>query len=89
MTEDFDFYSDDFQQNPGATFKRMREHCPFHYSEVNGWYSVFRYEDIQNIVRDNETYSVKFGPGPLHAEPGTGAVLVSARMSREIPRFFL
>ena len=78
MTEDFDFYSDDFQQNPGATFKRMREHCPFHHSEVNGWYSVFRYEDIQNIVRDNETYSVKFGPGPLHAEPGTGAVLVSA-----------
>ena len=78
MAEDFDFYSDEFQLNPSATFKRMQETCPFHRSDTNGWLSVFRYEDIQNIVRDNETYSVKYGPGPLHAEPGTGAVLVSA-----------
>ena len=78
MAEDFDFYSDDFQLNPSATFKRMLEQCPFHHSEANGWHTVFRYEDIQNIVRDNDTYSVKFGPGPLHTPPGTGAVLVSA-----------
>ena len=78
MAEDFDFYSDEFQLNPSVTFKRMRSECPFHKSESSGWLSVFRYEDIQNIVRDNKTYSVKYGPGPLHTEPGTGAVLVSA-----------
>ena len=64
MATDFDFYSDEFQLNPGATFKRMQAECPFHKSDTNGWLSVFRYEDIQNIVRDNDTFSVKYGPGP-------------------------
>ncbi len=78
MSEDFDFYSDEFQQNPAATFARMQSKCPFHKSEKLGWYSVFRFADIQNIVRDNATFSVKYGPGPNYAEPGAGAVLVSA-----------
>ena len=78
MSTDFDFYSEEFQLNPAATFKKMQSECPFHKSDTNGWLSVFRYEDIQNIVRDNQTFSVKYGPGPLHAEPETGAVLVSA-----------
>lgn len=78
MSDDFDFYSDDFQHNPGATFERMQARCPFHKSDKLGWYSVFRFSDIQNIVRDNDTFSVKYGPGPNYAEPGAGAVLVSA-----------
>lgn len=78
MSQDFDFYSDEFQSNPGATFRRMIDSCPFHKSDTYGWYSVFRYEDISRIVRDNETYSARFGPGPDYATEDTGPVLVSA-----------
>ena len=78
MGQDFDFYSDEFQRDPGATFARMIEQCPFHRSQKYGWYSVFRYNDIARIVRDHETYSARFGPGPGYAMGNTGPVLVSA-----------
>lgn len=78
MNKDFDFFSDEFQRHPGNTFAEMLESCPFHKSETNNWYSVFRYADILDIVRDNDTYSVKYGPGPNYSAPGTSAVLVSA-----------
>lgn len=78
MDQDFDFYSEEFQNNPGATFRRMIDSCPFHKSEQYGWYSVFRYRDIDRIVRDNENYSARFGPGPTYASSDAGPVLVSA-----------
>ncbi len=78
MEPDFDFYGDEFQKNPGATFRRMVDSCPFHKSDKYGWYSVFRHEDILRIVRDNETFSARFGPGPEYATGDTGPVLVSA-----------
>jgi cytochrome P450 len=78
MTADFDFYSERFQRNPGATFARMIRECPIHHSAEHGWYSVFRYEDIARILKDNQTFSARFGPGPTYAQPGSGAVLVSA-----------
>lgn len=78
MKDDFDFYSEDFQANPGPRFSRMLEKCPFHHSEKWGWYSVFRYADVKNIVEDTETYSAKFGPGVDYAPADRPAVLVSA-----------
>lgn len=78
MDQDFDFYAEAFQADPGATFSRMLEACPFHRSEKYGWYSVFRYQDIARIVRDHATYSARFGPGPAYAEGDAAPVLVSA-----------
>jgi cytochrome P450 len=78
MNRDFDFYGVEFQRDPGANFAAMIAECPFHKSEKYGWYSVFRYEDIARIVRDNETWSCRFGPGPIYGNPDAGPVLVSA-----------
>jgi cytochrome P450 len=78
MAIEFDFYSDEFQRNPAAKFTEMLERCPFHKSEEHGWFSVFRYEDIMDILKDNETFSARFGPGPTYAPPGAATVLVSA-----------
>ncbi len=78
MKDDFDFYSEEFQANPGPTFSRMLDACPFHHSEKWGWYSVFRYADVQRIVEDNATYSAKFGPGVDYAPADRPGVLVSA-----------
>lgn len=74
----FDFFSDEFQHNPGATFARMIDECPVHKSDEHGWYSVFRYADIARILKDNETFSARFGPGPAYAPQVGAPVLVSA-----------
>ncbi len=78
MAVEFDFYSEAFQKEPAKKFAEMIEKCPFHKSEQYGWYSVFRYEDIMKILKDNETFSARFGPGPTYAPPGAATVLVSA-----------
>jgi len=94
VTDDFDFYSEEFQNNPGDTFERMIEHCPFHHSERWGWYSVFRHADVQSIVNANETYSAKWGPGPAYSPPEAEILLVSAdppehtRQKRAVARAF-
>ena len=78
MATKFDFYSNEFQLDPAHKFREMQEKCPFHHSEKYDWFSVFRYKDIAAIVRDNETYSARFGPGPDRAKPEDAPVLVSA-----------
>ena len=78
MSGEFDFFSDAFQRNPGATFSRMQHECPVHHSRQHGWYSVFRYADIARILKDNETFSARFGPGPAYAPQDGAPVLVSA-----------
>lgn len=78
MSVEFDFYSEEFQRQPAKKFAEMLERCPFHKSERHGWYSVFRYQDIMEILKDNETFSARFGPGPAYAPPGAATVLVSA-----------
>ena len=78
MLGEFDFFSDEFQHNPGATFTHMIKVSPVHKPAEHGWYSVFRYADIARILRDNETFSARFGPGPGYAPQDGAPVLVRA-----------
>ena len=67
MLGEFDFFRDEFQHNPGAMFTHMIKESPVHKSAEHGWYSVLRYADIARILRDNKTFSVRFGTGPGYA----------------------
>lgn len=78
MSAEFDFYSDEFQNNPAPKYAEMLDRCPFHKNEEQGWYAVFRHSDIMNIVRDNEQFSVRTGPGTNYADENHAPVLVSA-----------
>ena len=77
MSETYDYYSDEFQSDPAATYQRMRERCPVHKSDTWGWYSLFRYADIQKVISDNETYSVRKGPGPIDTEGNPGILVAT------------
>ncbi|MCP5182025.1 MAG: cytochrome P450 [Pseudomonadales bacterium] len=77
MGTEFDFYSTGFQNDPAATYSAMRESCPYHHSEKWGWYSVFRFEDVDRIINDNVTYTARQGPGVMNSE-ASPIVLVSA-----------
>ena len=74
----FDLLSDAFQDAPAATFAALRERCPVHHtSRPAEHYSVSREVDVYAALRDDETWSSKFGPGLAYGEIGTG-VLVSS-----------
>jgi len=73
---DYDYYSEEFQSDPASTYERMAKECPVHKSDQWGWYSVFPNKDIQTVISDNKTYSVRKGPGPADSEHSP-TVLVS------------
>jgi cytochrome P450 len=74
----FSLVSDAFQVNPPAMFAAMREKCPVHHAnEPAPHFSLTREVDVAGSLRDDATWSSKFGPGLAFGEPGTG-VLVSS-----------
>ena len=74
----FDFYDPAFQNDPHSKYLEMLEKCPFHREPDLGWHAVFRHADIMDIVRDNEQFSVRHGPGTTYADADTVPVLVGA-----------
>lgn len=56
-TDSFDPFSLDYQLNPGEHAKWARENEPIFYSEDLGYWVVTRYADVQEVFRDNITYS--------------------------------
>lgn len=81
MTKDFDFYGEKFQNDPVSTFNEMLEECPFHHSRKYGWYTVFRYNDIMSILKDNKLYSARFGPDPGNRTGSRAFLLVQIHRS--------
>ena len=74
----FDLLSRGFQDDPAATFAALRPRCPVSHTTVPAeHYTVARHADVVAALRDDETWSSKFGPGLAFSEVGTG-VLVSS-----------
>ena len=78
MVTDFDFYDEKFQNFPHQTYRTMQDTCPVHNNTEVGWYAVFRHAGIMAIVRDNEMFSVRHGPGTNYADEHSVPVLVGA-----------
>lgn len=77
-TVEFDLLSDAFQADPTATFARLRNECPVHHTERPApHFSFSREVDVSAALRDDDTWSSKYGPGLAFGEVGTG-VLVSS-----------
>ncbi len=74
----FDLLSDEFQRDPAGTFAVLREQCPVHHTtRLAPHYSLALEADVAGALRDDATWSSKFGPGLAYGEVGTG-VLVSS-----------
>ena len=75
---DFSLLSDAFQADPPAVFAALREKCPVHHSDrPSPHWSLSRQDDVLRALRDDETWSSKYGPGLAFGEVGAG-VLVSS-----------
>jgi len=66
MTEAFDFNPFDLEtrRNPWSTYARARREHPVYPHPGLPIVSVFRYEDVQAILKDPEMWSSKFPPPP-------------------------
>lgn len=53
----FDPFSLEYQLNPGEHVRWARENEPIFFDEKLGYWVVTRYEDVQEVFRDNVTYS--------------------------------
>ena len=77
MTDFFDIKDRGFQENPHPTYKRLIEECPVHHSDRYGFFSVSRYQDVKEILRNTALWSSKFGPGTAYADPKAPNALVN------------
>jgi cytochrome P450 len=75
---EFDLLSAAFQLDPPGTFRALREQCPVHHTDrpAPHW-SLSREADVVAALRDDETWSSKYGPGLAYGQAGQG-VLVSS-----------
>jgi cytochrome P450 len=74
---EFDLLSDEFQDAPAEAFATLRAECPVHRTmQPAEHYVLSRAADVIAALRDDGTWSSKYGPGLAYGEQGAG-VLVS------------
>ncbi len=66
MAEEFTFnpFEDDTRRNPLPLYARARRDHPLYFHPGTPIVSVFRYADVQSILKDPETWSNQFLPPP-------------------------
>ena len=75
---DFSLLSEAFQTDPPATFAALRERCPVHHTGVPApHFSLSREADVSAALRDDATWSSKYGPGLAYGELGAGVLVAS------------
>jgi cytochrome P450 len=73
----FDLLSESFQAAPSAAFAQLRQSCPvFHAEQPSPHFALALESDVSAALRDDETWSSRYGPGLSYGEVGSG-VLVS------------
>lgn len=53
----WDPYRPELTADPYPTFRRLREEAPLYYNEEYDFYAVSRFDDVQQGLRDHETFS--------------------------------
>ncbi len=61
----------DVMKDPGDGHRYLLDKCPVHHCEDFDppFYTLSRYQDVQDALRDIDTYSSHFGQGPRFTEP--------------------
>lgn len=65
MAAGFDPFQDAFQTAPGASLAEARREEPVFYNPMLDYWVVTRYDDVRQILRDNDTFSASITLDPL------------------------
>ncbi len=83
----FDLLSPAFQDDPAAMFAALRDRCPVAHTTVpSEHYTLSRSADVLAALRDDDTWSSKFGPGLVHGEKCGAAVVQFPARTHGVPR---
>jgi hypothetical protein len=74
---DIDFYDASFQEDPYPAYTRLRAEAPVYREPRYGSFVVTRYQDVDDVLRDHETFSSAAGPAPMPMPEG-GLPLLAA-----------
>jgi cytochrome P450 len=71
----YDPMSEETLHDPFAAYARLRAECPVHHHEsfTPPFFTVTRYADVIEVLRDVRTWSMKYGPSPQYTR-GSGLV---------------
>lgn len=61
-TQTFDWTSQEFLADPYSHYKRLRERDPVFFNESRGAWTLTRYKDMVEVLRDDERFSAERGP---------------------------
>src|SRR5438067_2502531 len=62
-TQTFDWVSQEFLSDPYTQYKALREREPVHFNEARGGWVLTRYNDMVEVLRDDERFSAeRMGP---------------------------
>jgi cytochrome P450 len=67
----WDPFNQDYYPDPYPVYKRMREEAPLYHNEEYGFYAVSRYDDVQRVFSDRETFSSARGDVYEHIKSNT------------------
>ena len=74
MTVYYDPYDVGINADPYPVYRRLREEAPLYYNEPHDFFAVSRYDDVEKVLVDKETYI-----------SGKGGILELIRMDMEFP----
>jgi cytochrome P450 len=62
---EYDPVGQEVLEDPMPAYAQLRQHCPVHHFSglENPMYSFARYEDVQSVLLDPQTWSNRYGPG--------------------------
>ncbi|MFI5045086.1 MAG: cytochrome P450 [Acidimicrobiales bacterium] len=58
---EFDPFSDEYFNDPTATYARLRDEAPVYFNEHYGFYALSRFDDVASASLDWGTYSSEYG----------------------------
>jgi cytochrome P450 len=61
----------DVLADPFPSYADLREHCPVHHYDrfTPPFFTLSRYDDVIEALRDVETWSMRYGPSPQYTRP--------------------
>lgn len=57
MSPEYDPMSPRWRDDPYPTYRMLRDEAPVHWSEESRTFCVSRYDDVQHVLNDTETFS--------------------------------
>jgi cytochrome P450 len=79
------WFDEDFQHDPYALLSELRERSPVVYDQELGYYLVLRYDDVEAMLLDRETFAAANASAPLFPPCPEALEILKAEGYKRVP----